>query len=237
MDSDSTPLLTFPRWANKAAIGVLLAAAVLPLYAGLLLGYGAHPTTLNVGYAPVQPVPYSHAVHVGKLGLDCRYCHTTVEQAAMAALPPTDVCMNCHKTILPDSPQLAEVRKSYVEGTPVPWIKVHDLADYVFFDHSAHLTAGVGCIECHGPVQQMQRVQTVKPLNMAWCLECHRSPDGHLRPRDQVTNMDWTEGDSPIFVGRKLGQSPDAAARAALGKDLRQKYHVNPNTDCVTCHR
>jgi hypothetical protein len=221
---DSEPLLTFPKWANKAAVGVLLTAAGLPLYVGLLLGYGAHPTTLNVGYAPVQPVPYSHALHVGKLGLDCRYCHTTVEQIAMAALPPTDVCMNCHKAILPDSPQLAEVRKSYVEGTPIPWIKVHDLADYVYFDHSAHVTAGVGCTECHGPVQQMQTVQTVKPLNMAWCLECHRSPDLHLRPRDQVTNMDWT----PL---------EDEQLRAALGKDLREKYHINPNTDCVTCHR
>jgi formate-dependent nitrite reductase cytochrome c552 subunit len=228
----------FPKWANQAAKGVLLAVVGLPLYVGLLLGYGAHPSTLNVGYEPVQPVPYSHALHVGKLGLDCRYCHTTVEHAAMAALPPTDVCMNCHHALLPNSPRLGEVRKSYVEGTPVRWVKVHDLAEYVYFNHSAHVTAGVGCAECHGPVQQMAAVRTVAPLNMAWCLECHRSPEAHLRPRDQVTNMEWgSQGDSPIFVERKLGQSPGASAREALGKGLREKYHVNPNTDCVTCHR
>ncbi len=221
---DPQPLFTFPRWANPTTIVVLLAVAGLPVYAGLLLGYGAHPSTLNVGYAPVQPVRYSHALHVGRLGLDCRYCHTTVDRAAMAALPSTDICMNCHTGILPAAPELAEVRKSAVEGTPIPWVKVHDLADYVYFDHSAHVTAGVGCIECHGPVQQMETVRTVKPLNMAWCLECHRSPESHLRPRDQVTNMDWTP-------------PGDDRARAALGKELREKYDVHPNTDCVTCHR
>ncbi len=103
--------------------------SLMNVYFGLLLAYGADPTTLNVGYAPIQPVAYSHALHVGKLGLDCRYCHTTVEKAAMAALPPTEVCMNCHKAILPDSPKLGLVEQSYVDGTPIPWIKVHDLAD------------------------------------------------------------------------------------------------------------
>ncbi len=223
---DSEPLLTFPRWSNKAAVGALLGLVILPLYLGLLLVYGANPTTLNVGYAPVQPVPYSHAVHVGKLGLDCRYCHTTVENAGMAAVPAVEVCMNCHKAILPDSPKLAEVRKSYVEGTPVPWVKVHDLADYVYFDHSAHVSAGIGCIECHGPIQQMETVRTVRSLSMGWCLECHRDPAPFLRPRDQVTNMDWMPPG---------GGSPKE--RAALGKQLQENYRVNPSTDCVTCHR
>jgi menaquinone reductase, multiheme cytochrome c subunit len=221
---DSRPIFTFPRWSNKAAVGILLGLAALPLYVGLLLAYGANPTTLTVGYAPVQPVPYSHALHAGKLGIDCRYCHTTVEKAGMAALPPTAVCMNCHKAIFPNSARLAEVRKSYVEGTPVPWVKVHDMADYVFFNHSAHVSAGVGCIACHGPVQQMDTVRIVEPLNMAWCLSCHRNPEPFLRPRDQVTNMDW-----------KPPQGGTAAT--ALGKELREKYHVNPSTDCVACHR
>jgi menaquinone reductase, multiheme cytochrome c subunit len=221
---ESTPLPRFPKWTNKAVVAALLGLATVPVYFGLLLAYGADPTTLNVGYAPIQPVPYSHAVHVGKLGLDCRYCHTTVERAAMAALPPTEVCMNCHKAILPDSPKLGLVQESYVEGTPIPWIKVHDLADYVYFDHSAHLNVGVGCSECHGPVQQMERVQTVEPLNMAWCLKCHRDPAPYLRPRDQVTNMDW-----------KIQGGP--AARPDYGKKLMQDYRVHPSTDCVTCHR
>jgi menaquinone reductase, multiheme cytochrome c subunit len=223
---DSKPLPTFPKWSNKAAAAVLLGLLALPLYLGVLLAYGANPTTLNVGYAPVQPVPYSHAVHVGRLGMDCRYCHTTVEKAAMAALPSTDICMNCHKAILPNSPKLAEVYRSYVEGSPVPWVKVHDLADYVYFDHSAHVNAGVGCIECHGRVQQMEVVATAEPLNMAWCVKCHRDPAPALRPREQVTNMDWTPpaGD-------------DARVRRALGQELQERYHVNPGTDCVICHR
>jgi menaquinone reductase, multiheme cytochrome c subunit len=221
---DSTPLPRFPKWSNKAVIALLVAAATVPIYLGLLLAYGANPTTLNVGYAPVQPVPYSHALHVGKLGLDCRYCHTTVERAAMAALPPTGVCMNCHKAILPESTKLAEVQKSYVEGSPIPWIKVHDLADYVYFNHSAHVNVGVGCFECHGPIQQMETVRTVEPLNMAWCLKCHRDPAPYLRPRDQVTNMDWTLPGSP-------------AVRRDFGNKLMQNYRVHPSTDCVTCHR
>ena len=222
----TSTLLTFPKWSNVAAAAVLLGLATVPVYLGILLAYGANPTTLTVGYAPVQPVPYSHAMHVGKLGMDCRYCHTTVERAAFAALPPTDVCMNCHKAILPDSPKLGLVQESYVEGTPVPWVKVHLMADYVYFNHSAHVNVGVGCIECHGPIQQMETVEIVKPLNMAWCLECHRDPRPFLRPRDQVTNMDWTP----------LG-ADDPRVRADLGKRLMENYHVNPSTDCVTCHR
>ncbi|MGA2618198.1 MAG: cytochrome c3 family protein [Thermoguttaceae bacterium] len=218
-------MLSFPKWSNRATVAILLGAASVPAYLGLLLAYAGNPTTLNVGYAPVQPVPYSHALHAGQLGIDCRYCHTTVERAAMAALPPTEVCMNCHKAIFPNSPKLAEVRKSYVEGTFVPWVKVHSLADYVYFNHSAHLAAGVGCIECHGHVDQMETVGTVEPLNMAWCIKCHRDPAGHLRPRDQVTNMDWQP------------PSGDSRARADFGRDLEARYHVNPNTDCVTCHR
>jgi hypothetical protein len=221
---NSNPLFTFPKWSNRAAVGVLLGLAVLPLYLGLLLAYGANPTSLTVGYAPVQPVPYSHAMHAGKLGIDCRYCHTTVETAGMAALPPTDVCMNCHKAIFPNSAKMAEVRKSYVEGTPIPWVKVHDLADYVYFNHSAHVNAGVGCITCHGPIQQMETVRIVAPLNMAWCLECHRNPAPLLRPRDQVTNMDWTP-------------PPAGPGTATIGEELKEKYHINPSTDCVACHR
>jgi menaquinone reductase, multiheme cytochrome c subunit len=223
---ESRPLPNFPKWSNKAAVGVLIGLVILPLYVGLLLGYGANPTTLNVGYQPVQPVPYSHALHAGKLGMDCRYCHTTVERAGMAALPATEVCMNCHKAIFANSPKLDEVRRSYTEGTPVHWIKVHGLPDYVYFNHSSHVTAGVGCVECHGPVQQMDVVRTVKNLSMSWCIECHRAPERFLRPRDQVTHMDWT----PPTDG-------DQDARTEFGKQLAKQYHINASTDCVTCHR
>ncbi len=218
---DPKPLYSFPKWANKFALGSLILLATGPVYAVLLLWYGANPYTLNVGYAPVQPVPYSHALHVGKLGLDCRYCHYTVEKAAWSALPSTETCMNCHTNILPKSEKLAPVRESFKTGLPVPWIKVHDLPEYAYFNHSAHVNAGVGCIECHGRIDQMERVQTVQPLNMGWCLECHRDPGPHLRPKDLVTNMLWTppaDGDS-------------------YGQNLKDQYHVNPSTDCVTCHR
>jgi hypothetical protein len=188
------------------------------------LAYGANPSTLNEGYAPQQPVPYSHALHAGKLGMDCRYCHNSVEKAGYAALPPTETCMNCHKAIYSKSEKLAPVRQSYVDGNPVQWIKVHDIADYVYFNHSAHVNAGVGCVECHGRIDKMEVVQTVAPLNMGWCLECHRDPSPHLRPKDQVTNMNWQPSDDP-------------QERAKLAADLRKINHVNPNTDCVTCHR
>ena len=150
--------MTFPKWSNKLALGLLVLLATGPVYLGLLLAYGANPTTLNVGYAPTQPVPYSHALHVGKLGMDCRYCHNTVEKSGMAALPPTETCMNCHTAILPNSAKLAPVRESYTSGMPIPWVKVHDIADYVYFNHSAHVNAGVGCVECHGRVDQMEVV-------------------------------------------------------------------------------
>jgi menaquinone reductase, multiheme cytochrome c subunit len=218
---ESKPSLMFPKWSNKVAVGSLIFLATGPVYLGLLLAYGANPWALNVGYQPIQPVPYSHALHVGKLGLDCRYCHNTVEKAGFAALPTSEICMNCHTGILPASPKLAPIRESYKNGTPVPWVKVHDIADYVYFNHSIHVNAGVGCVECHGRIDQMETVQTVKPLNMGWCLECHRNPEPSLRPKDQVTNMQWT---------------PPAGV-ADLGKKLREKYHLNPNTDCVTCHR
>lgn len=221
----------FPKWVNKLTVGILVALVLVPAYLGLLFAYGANPTTLNVGYQPKQPVPYSHAIHVGKLGIDCRYCHNTVEKAGMAAIPPTDTCMNCHRTIWWNADpakwreSLKEVFKSYETGKPIPWIKVHDLPDYVYFNHSAHVNVGLSCVECHGQVNKMDErgVHLVAPLNMAWCLECHRDPIGKLRPKDQVTNLDWVP--------------PPGQDRRALGKELAAKYHVNANTDCVTCHR
>ena len=134
---------------------------------------------------PVQPVPYSHALHAGKLGIDCRYCHTTVEKANFAAIPPTETCMNCHTNIRTQSEALEPIRESWATGKPVEWIKIHDLPHYVYFSHQAHVTHGVGCIECHGRIDQMERVYQAKPLSMGWCLECHRDPGPHLRPEER----------------------------------------------------
>ena len=190
----------------------------------LLFGFGASPKTMAEGYAPVQPVPYSHALHAGKLGIDCRYCHTTVEKAAFAAIPPTQTCMNCHTNIKPESVKLQPVRDSWASGKPVGWTKVHDLADFAYFNHSAHVNHGVGCVTCHGRIDQMEVVEQAKPLSMGWCLECHREPEKYLRPKDQITNMAWQpEGD-----------------QIELGKKLKAEYKVHDATymtSCYTCHR
>jgi len=215
-----TPFV-FPRWANKTRVlaGVILGAA--PIYLTFLIWYGASPRTTDVGYQPKQPVPYSHALHAGRLGMDCRYCHNTVEQGAHAAIPPTATCMNCHERVWTNSDKLSPVRESLASGRSVEWIKVHDLPDYVYFNHSAHVTRGVGCVSCHGRVDEMEEVFQKEPLSMSWCLTCHRNPEPNLRPPEEVTNMNW--------------QPPTDAV--AFGKTLREKNHLNPPTDCSTCHR
>lgn len=211
----------FPPWTNliRPLLGIVLVTA--PLYLVLLVWLGGSPKTTDVGYQPVQPVAFSHALHAGELGLDCRYCHTTVEQAAFAAIPPTQTCMNCHAQVRANSPKLISVRESYATGRPIPWVKVHDLPDYVFFDHSAHVTRGVACVSCHGRVDRMEVVTQVQPLSMGWCLDCHRNPDPHLRPPEMATVMDWTPPEDP----------------ARYGRSLREARAIAPSVDCATCHR
>ena len=219
----------FPQWIDRARPLAGVLAAVVPVYLVGVVYYGASPRTTDVGYAPEQPVPYSHALHVGELGMDCRYCHTTVETAAQAALPPTSVCMNCHGRIAADSKQLLPVRQSAASarsdyaGDPIRWVRVHDLPDYVYFDHSAHVSRGVGCVSCHGRVDKMERVYQVETLSMGWCLDCHRNPAPHLRPKQYVTDMAWTPG--------------EGKAAQALGKALQRDGNIQPSTDCSTCHR
>ncbi len=221
MDERRSARFVFPKWSNLLRPALAIALVGGPAYLLTLAYYGGSPRTLNVGYQPVQPVPYSHALHAGKLGIDCRYCHNTVEHAAWAALPPTQTCMNCHATIRAKSDKLALVRQSAATGEPIPWVKVHDLADYVYFNHSAHVRRGVGCVECHGRVDRMEVVTEVQPLSMGWCLDCHRKPEAHLRPPELVTQMDWTAPGDPVAYGAKL----------------RQQRGINPSQDCYTCHR
>ncbi|MFW5653481.1 MAG: cytochrome c3 family protein [Planctomycetota bacterium] len=154
----------FPRWSNVLLPAIVVAVAGGGLYMGVLIPFGASPATTDVGYAPIQPVPYSHALHVGKLGIDCAYCHTTVDDAAFAAVPPTQTCMNCHTSILPDSPQLQPVWESFNTGRPIEWVKVHDLPDYAYFNHAAHINKGVSCVECHGRVDKMEVVYQSETL-------------------------------------------------------------------------
>lgn len=215
----------FPPWTNKIRVLLGIGGVGGLVYAVTFITYGFSPKTTDVGYMPAQPVPYSHALHAGKLGMDCRYCHTTVENAAFAAIPPTETCLNCHaKLIKASSPKLLPVRQSLATNTPVPWVKVNDLPDYVYFNHSAHVTRGVGCVSCHGRVDKMEEVYQAEPLSMGFCLDCHREPEKHLRPVAQVTNMAWSAGD-------------DEQAQLAMGQKLKEVNHINPPTDCSTCHR
>jgi hypothetical protein len=176
-----------------------------------------------VGYRPKQPVPYSHRLHAGQMGMDCRYCHVNVERAAVASVPPTQVCMNCHTTVLPQSEKLQLVRDSLASGKPLEWLRVHKIPDYAYFDHAAHLRAGVGCASCHGRVDQMEEVELVQPLSMGWCLECHRNPDPHLRDTSvtSVTQMDWVPPANQLEIAAKL----------------KQVKNIKPPEDCSACHR
>ncbi len=230
--------LVFPRWANFLLPLIIVAAVGGGLYAPLIVGLGFSPKTIDVGYMPEQPVPYSHELHAGRLGIDCRYCHNTVDSNAFAALPPTQTCMNCHTSIRPDSVNLKPVRDSWESGKPIEWVKVHDLPDFAYFNHSAHVNKGVGCNTCHGQIDQMPVVYQDKELSMSWCLDCHRNPEKHLRPREQVTNMHWQAKDHPDFKDRP--EISEQAAQLELGGKLKVEYRVRDTQymqSCSTCHR
>jgi len=214
----------FPKWSNLLLPGALATGAVAPLYAVFIVAYGFSPTTTDVGYQPVQPVPFSHALHAGQLGLDCRYCHNTVERSDYAAIPPTQTCMNCHSQIHKESPKLQPVLESYATGLPVQWKSVHDLPDYAYFSHQAHVTRGVSCVSCHGRIDRMEIVEQKERLSMGWCLECHRDPASHLRDPALVTNLGWTPS------GTEAQQAEQHSFWAELNR-------INPSQDCSTCHR
>jgi hypothetical protein len=218
----------FPKWTNGLRTAVLLLVLGGGAYAGGIVYFGFSPIATDVGYMPQQPIPYSHALHVGRLGLDCRYCHTTVEESAHASVPPLKTCIGCHSSIRrEEDPRarklVAEMIDAYEKGRAIKWVKVHDLPDYAYFSHAAHVRRGVGCISCHGRVDRMEVVYQHEPLSMGWCLECHRNPEQHLRPVEEVTNMTW----SPPG-----GQSP-----ADYGLELKAASQIKPSQDCSTCHR
>ncbi len=197
-------------------LGLLCLGAVAlgAIYLGL-------PSNKDAGYRPEQPVEYSHKLHAGNLGIDCRYCHNTVDRAAFAAVPTTETCMNCHHKVKTNSSKLTLVRESYGKGEAIPWVKVHVLPDYVYFNHQAHVTQGVSCVSCHGRVDQMIKVAQVAPLSMGWCLDCHRNPAPNIRPVEFVTKLDW---------------QPDRPAEE-IGRELIAQKGINPPVDCAGCHR
>lgn len=211
----------FPRWTNRVPLAVALSLPAVGLVVIVSIWYWWSPKFTDVGYQPEQPVEFSHQLHAGQMGMDCRYCHNTVEESAHAAVPPTATCMNCHATVVPDSPLLEPVRASAETGEPIEWVRVHMLPDYAYFDHSAHVGAGVGCVSCHGQIDQMPIVRQAEPLSMSWCLDCHRNPEPNLRPRDEVTNMAWSSAEA--------GYDPHT--------DPTRTRDVVPPQHCGGCHR
>jgi hypothetical protein len=211
----------FKRSTNtvaKATIygAVFIVAGVVWLF--MQLDRSAYNTGQGVTLA--QPVPFSHSHHVDGLGIDCRYCHTSVEEAAYAGIPPTATCINCHKLIWNDSPMLEPVRASYANGEPIAWTRVHDLPDYVYFNHSIHVAKGIGCDSCHGRIDQMKLVYQANSLQMEWCLECHRQPEKFVRPREEIYNAEW-----------------QAENQLELGRRLVAEYGIQSKLYCSTCHR
>ncbi len=211
----------FPEWTNR--VPMIILAGLLFVTVGVVgfIWYYGSPEYTDVGYRPKQPVQYSHKLHAGDLGIDCRYCHSTVESGPVAIIPPTQTCLNCHTIIRKDSEKLQPIRVSWETKQPVEWIRVHNLPDYAYFNHSAHLTAGVGCESCHGNVSQMEIVSQVKPLSMSWCLDCHRNPDMHLRPVEEVTQMDWKPRADQLEFAAKV----------------KNEKNITPPVDCSGCHR
>lgn len=215
----------FGRNAN-AVSRISLIGAVLVAGALVAAGVGVYlsPYYTMAGIALEQPIPFSHKHHVAELKIDCRYCHTTVENQAYAGIPATETCMSCHSQVWTTSPLLQPVRDSYVTGEPIVWNKVYKLPEFVYFNHSIHVNKGVGCTTCHGQIQEMQLVYKAQPLWMGWCLGCHRNPEQYVRPRDEVFNVNWTPPANQVEVGRRLVE----------------EYHIKTDgslTDCYTCHR
>jgi hypothetical protein len=214
----------FHRSSNTLARLSIVTGAAL-LVSSVLIGsnLSRSPYVTKVGAPVDQPVPFSHKHHVKELGIDCRYCHNTVETSAVASVPPTHTCMSCHSQVWTNSPLLEPIRQSYLNGTPVKWNKVYDLPDFVYFNHSIHVQKGIGCDTCHGPVHEMNITYKAQPLSMAWCLDCHRQPEKYIRPKEEVYNYEYKQPKNQLELGEKLVK----------------EYGIRKEqlTDCAICHR
>ena len=212
----------FPRTANSIIRLVLLAAVVaIATIAWLGALFVRSPYEMGQQTPRNQPVPFSHQHHVGGLGIDCRYCHTTVEKSSFANIPPTHTCMNCHSEMWAVAPVLKTVRQSYRTGKSIDWLRVHDLPDFVYFNHAIHVHKGIGCETCHGRVDRMPLTWQANSLTMNWCLNCHRHPEDFVRPREHVFDMDYTP----------------PRDQKELGAKLVREYRIQRLTSCSTCHR
>ena len=211
----------FHRSTNMISrVSIFGAVFLLAGGVGLMLLISRSSYNTGKGMVLAQPIPFSHDHHTAALGISCLYCHTSVEDSAYAGIPATSTCMNCHKQIWNDSPMLEPVRSSYSEGRPIAWTKVHDVPDYVYFNHSIHVAKGFGCVTCHGRVDKMPLIYKAETMQMEWCLECHRAPERFVRPVSEVYNTEWK-----------------AENQVKLGRALVAEYGVRSLESCSTCHR
>lgn len=213
----------FKESINELPLKILIALFVIGATAVVAFYYYGTPKYTRVGFAPSQPVAFDHALHAGQLGLDCRYCHSNVERSGHANIPATATCMNCHNQIRTESPALELVRRSHETGEPIPWVRVHQIPDFVYFNHSVHVNRGVSCYECHGQVNEMQVVRHDKPLSMAFCLECHRAPERFVRPHDEIFNLNWRPESEEEQIRR--------------GMEAVKAHHIHAPVTCSGCHQ
>jgi hypothetical protein len=212
-----------PSTNTISKVSICVAAILLVSFVWILAAIDRSSYVTQAGVLRAQPVPFSHKHHVRGLGIDCRYCHTSVEESPFAGIPSTQICMNCHTQIWADSPMLEPVRASFRTGRSITWIRVHDLPDFVYFDHSIHVKKGIGCVTCHGRVDEMPLMWRERSLQMEWCLECHREPERFVRPREEVFSTTWEAPHDQITRGREL-----------VKKFNIQKTQL---ADCSICHR
>lgn len=228
----------FPRWTNLLPLKIAICAGTAAGGAALAFAYYATPKAQVVGYQPSQPIPFSHKIHVDQLGLDCRYCHSFVDVAGHSNVPGNNTCWNCHQHVQRESPKLQPLRdrmdatlKHPDFGKPIEWVRVHKAPDYVYFNHSAHVNRGISCQSCHGDVDQMEVVYQAESHSMGWCLECHRAPENHLRPLEEVYNFNY-DAETYISNNPQLG----VKTTEELGLKLKEQFNVKPKEACATCH-
>jgi hypothetical protein len=235
----------FPKWTNWLPLEIVVFVVIAGATVTGAIWYYFTPKYTRVGYMPTQPVPYSHAIHVDQLGMDCRYCHSYVDNSSHANVPTTQTCMNCHSYIQKENPKLQPVRDSWETGKPIQWVKIHMAPDYVYFNHSVHVNRGISCVSCHGQVDQMEVVWHDKPHSMGFCLECHRSPEKNLRPVEQVYNLKWDATKDGAEVAAKLKAAhPDLVfkdikhpTQEEIGKGLKAAWNIHAPESCAACHR
>ena len=218
----------FPKWTNRLPLMIIIGGGMCATAVTAGVWYYFTPKYTRVGYQPIQPVPFSHATHAEQLGIDCRYCHSAVEKSWFSNIPSSSTCMNCHNQVLKDDPRLALVRESAASGKPIEWVQVHRLPDFVYFNHSVHVTRGISCVECHGRVDQMDEVRHDKSFSMSFCLDCHRNPAASIRPPGKVTKLGWQWSTNSVEA---------AKMQDVNGKKFVHDWKVESLQSCSACHR